>query len=252
MLKGLTEVFLNQGYDMLVRDNSYLGFPSAHVITPGYSELHSYDALKMRQCKTFDSAKEILRNIHQAGDEDLEKLIMYIKFTLNSSMENNTTFLYNVPVHTHSLNDGEAYRLIPILAYYKMGKIEEALACFESMLAVVSQLNDRTLRNRVVYYRCARDFIRLRKESWHIDEIEKLLLQFYSENTIRSAIEDFQNPSRVFCRFFKRVNCWNCQECESRNNCAYEKVEALYLKVKEKMKANPIDQMRLKRALDYL
>ena len=68
------------GFDMYVRDVSYLGFPSYHVYIPGMSEVHFSDFHEsMAILYGLQENRTALMNLKQAGAESIQKLELHLQ-----------------------------------------------------------------------------------------------------------------------------------------------------------------------------
>jgi hypothetical protein len=85
------------------------------------------------------------------------------------------------------------------------------------------------------------------KDNIQTRENEKILALFYPENDIEKVKMQFQDPEKVFEHFYKKTNCWNCEDSEINGKCDYKKIEAIYLKTKEFKKSAAVNQLDCKK-----
>lgn len=63
MLNYLINILKDDGFDVFIRDVSYLGFPSYHIIVPGFSEIENIDDVKsLDKYLEFSKIKNFVRN----------------------------------------------------------------------------------------------------------------------------------------------------------------------------------------------
>lgn len=91
MLQKITNALIKDGYNILIRDCSTLGFPSYHVIIPGMSELTDYSELDAKIYNTRIRVRELLKNplnINQENVRQIEFILRYfIEYYAYTSLE---------------------------------------------------------------------------------------------------------------------------------------------------------------------
>lgn len=85
MLKKITD----DGYDILIRDVSCLGFPSYHIIIPGMSEIKNANDNMFRIYNTESYCIRVLRDIKNITEEDCLYISTVANHFVNSYLENN-------------------------------------------------------------------------------------------------------------------------------------------------------------------
>jgi hypothetical protein len=79
--KDMLSLITTQGYDVLIKDASYLGFPAYHVISPGFSEIHEVNLRKVREVCSSLITRKALRNLYNSSDDELREVISYLNCT---------------------------------------------------------------------------------------------------------------------------------------------------------------------------
>ena len=79
---------LDDGYDILVRDVSNLGFPSYHVLIPGLSELRDETDKDIRAENTRAIASLLLSNISRVNKDNCKYIVGCLAYYSNKIMEN--------------------------------------------------------------------------------------------------------------------------------------------------------------------
>lgn len=87
----------NAGYDVMIRDVSYLGFPSFHIIIPGLSEMVYPSDLQFRATNTRYYVSNILRDCPEKINAKNSKLfISTMEYFLGNAYENTMESYYGV------------------------------------------------------------------------------------------------------------------------------------------------------------
>lgn len=85
--------FLNDGYDLLVRDLSNLGLPTYHILVPGMSELKNHTDKDLRADNTRAVASLMLANISNLTRENCKYVTGTIAYYSNKILENSLSSL---------------------------------------------------------------------------------------------------------------------------------------------------------------
>lgn len=97
ILKDWVKEISQEGYDILIRDVSYLGFPSFHIIVPGLSEMVRPDDLQFRATNTRYYISNLLRDHPDQIDKTNCKLfIATMEYFLGNAYENTMESYYGV------------------------------------------------------------------------------------------------------------------------------------------------------------
>lgn len=97
ILKNWISSITAEGYDIMVRNVSWLGFPSYHIIIPGLSEMLWPDDMKFRATNTRYYISHLLRDTPEDIDSDNSKLIIAtMDYFLGNAYENTMESYYGV------------------------------------------------------------------------------------------------------------------------------------------------------------
>jgi|GEM_PF-476655 len=255
MLRYLTDLILSKGYTLLVRDVSYLGFPSYQVMVPGISEVYDFfDNNKLVYQTIREEVKKTMRHLPTATDRELRQMISYLIRRQGYIFEADTfTRLLGFPVTAgHPWEATPAFLFISA-ALYKMDKIKEAYGFMRQLAAAtqaVQNQGDPGFEAIKVYYRSVRDFLGARVDGLSEDEIAALLTNFYPESVVEQVLTKWRDPQRVL-QDYGHLNCWNCTECNLGGYCAQPQLKELHQKLKERQAQNTPDQKKLKEVFTF-
>lgn len=94
MCEDMVKAIVDDGYDILVRDVSTLGFPSYHIIIPGMSELIDASDDKIRAYNTRAFASALISNPKSINAENYKYVVASIGYYSKSLMENGLESYY--------------------------------------------------------------------------------------------------------------------------------------------------------------
>ena len=79
---------IDDGFDVLIRDVSFLGFPSYHIIVPGFSEMNDVADMSFEAENTRFHMQPIMWNPEKIDESNIDIIISIFKYYLNSLAEN--------------------------------------------------------------------------------------------------------------------------------------------------------------------
>ncbi len=221
-LNNIGQWIIDKGYDIYIRDNSFLGFPTLHIVIPGMSEIdHTFCNLNRRvshmqltenrmnplfRLKTLDT-KETRESIHYLEQLDMDAMEL---FTRNSNPKNH--------VNRH---------LLLMLLYLKVGDSCGAKKSLYDYVAFCHK-NDRLMPE---VYKCLLDKLSGKEESVSVTPSMKLA------SDILDAHDDV-------LRYIPTPTCFDCEHCSLADGCRYPLLEELENIMQDAMAANTIDQNR--------
>lgn len=105
--KWITE--LNEdGYEVCIRNVSYFGFSSVHILIPGMSEMQEIDDKRLRAYNTRSYASYLLNNVEKIDKSNTKYLIGALGYFMKASMEN-TLEVYYLHMENPSVPCSEFY-----------------------------------------------------------------------------------------------------------------------------------------------
>ena len=164
-LSNLTELVRGLGYDVLCRDVSFLGFPAAHVIVPGMSEIGDFGDREALYRQPLPDTAAVTDVLHLHIGE-------------------------SIPWYYGSI------RLL---------KLFLALCCGDRTRAAdLLHVQAKEAGADSLYYRCARDVCLLRERGEEDQAVRNSLGRFYPEETVSLALlemgEDlYRRPGTIHC-----------------------------------------------------
>ncbi|WP_176461851.1 YcaO-like family protein [Anaeromicrobium sediminis] len=247
MLRYLVNLLKKKGYNVFIRDVSFLGFPSFHIIVPRFSEIYELDNIKaIDDYGNYNKIKRYIRNLENISKEEMKEMMDFFHNS-NYNSEASITQLLNLPVKNIFPWYYVKIDLFIAALYYKDGDYVKA---HEAMSKYINNM-EQNLYNKMekTYYKCARDYVGTKIDGLDEEDTIKRLSTFYPVSIIYGVIGDFGNPEKILSRY-GQMECWNCKECDLREHCLYEEMEKVYKRLKDKYVENPINQNKLKETLN--
>lgn len=242
LMNYMLTILKMQGYDVYIRDVSFLGFPSYHIIVPQFSEIERIDDIdSVKAYSIFVLMREYIRQLSKLSARYIKELIiLFDDYKMYGSI--NVMKLLGIPCNSQMIWYYNDLNLFLSVLHYRIGNFSNAHECLDKYL----MFQHNTYENAYLYsyYKCVRDYIGARAQMLNKKDIKTLLIQFYDEKIIDEVFyhfEDYQNIIKHFGTF----ECWDCDDCEAKGQCNYPQLEDTYKILKEEYARNPINQNNL-------
>jgi ribosomal protein S12 methylthiotransferase accessory factor len=247
LLRGLLFFIRNLGAYVLVRDKSFLGFPTFQVIVPGISEVEEPAGIFVPSVVLKNEVEEIMRNLPSASVAQCEKLLSHILERAPYMMEcRRLSGFLNFPVKDSFPWDSLSVPLFLAMIYYRKGDPDRSCGILNSIVnnmgrsgAVKSNTPDYN------YLKCVRDYLLSAKSNIDKNKIPGILRRFYSARIVKRVLSEWGKADKVFEKF-DVLPCGACGACKLRRHCLKNHFKNLYCKLKVEIAENPITQESLK------
>lgn len=230
------------GYDVMIRNVSFLGFPTFHIIIPGISELLEANDTMYRARNTRKYATFLLHNISNIKDkEDYRYIIASLDFFSNSIMDNvlMSYFPEYESVHLPYQKYGCDCLYLSALCSFCLGEYDKALKKIASILKIVENSSDKNFYKQTI----------LRAEKYYFqgmmvlnnhDVVMGYMQQLFSEHICQEITSYFKNTDKLiekkYSLVLKQINA----------NDSSKKYLIKYVNIlREQQLKNPIDQLEL-------
>ncbi|MHA2602786.1 MAG: YcaO-like family protein [Candidatus Thorarchaeota archaeon SMTZ1-83] len=229
------------GFDVIVRDVSFLGIPSYHVIVPGLSEVFSYNRMEFRSIAIGRRVRRTIRSLGTCTEDDLRTAVEYLE--QHFSDEKSIAELTGLPVREAFPWRNLKYGMFLSAALYRLNDLARSREYIERYISY-RQSHSKEDDMGTVYYKCIRDYLAILSETGSVERACTILLPIYGENLVKEIIDDLRDPQSVLSRH-GTVACWNCRACHLEEHCSYRRIKDLQIKLKDRMAQNPLDQSSL-------
>lgn len=237
---GLVEAAGGQVY---VRDVSFLGFPSFHVLIPHFSEIETFaDTASIDDYAAYNEARRLIRRLDRLSAAERETVIDFLRRLPYSPDASALEFL-NTPV-TDPAAFPWYYSSLDLLLTALLAKSGDLAGAAEVFGRFVSFTRQGSRPGGVVtYYRCVADYLNARATSRTDGEIAATLALFYPADVVEGVTREFGDPEKLDS-YQGNLNCFDCAACSFRSACLHRATERVYLLLKDRQAASPIDQRR--------
>ncbi|MDT8899915.1 YcaO-like family protein [Anaeroselena agilis] len=232
------------GFEVYARDVSFLGFPAFQVIVPHFSEIETFgDIGAIEEYADYNEARRLIRRLDELDKEERGLIIGFLR-QMPYSPDTNVFEFLNQPVSDPAPFPWYFGSLDLLLTVFllKNGDLQGAAAVFERYAAFSRKANRP--EGAVTFYRCVADYLGARASGRSEAEIAATLGVFYPEEVVAGVLKEWGDPSKLDCRP-DNPRCFDCARCAWRGDCLHPETERVYLLLKERQAANPIDQRHL-------
>lgn len=206
-LKYSINLIESMGYNVYIRNNSFLGFPAYYVVVPGMSQIIKtnpfvsiykpsfvdFSLINKLGSVTVDMAKKIFMAI----DENY-KILKEEGFTLNR------VFVFNT---NEDLKDLTIEMLGALLALYLRDDIN-------AIKYLGLYLKGKDKKKYSYYYACL-DYLKFQHTSCSPKHILDVL---YGHEMVNEIVGDLGDRNSIF-QYYHFPNCPNCEKCKLKNEC---------------------------------
>lgn len=119
----------DRGYEVYIRNCSFLGFPSYQILVPGYSEIYAFGLQRLKEKASQKKSGDILTHLDTATERELNSLFLYLRYKENFSMENTLSFTLRQPLMLNPQKDVYVFFAIELCIAIRLKKWKEALWC---------------------------------------------------------------------------------------------------------------------------
>lgn len=230
------------GAEVLVRDKSFLGFPAFQAVIPGLSEVEEPAEIFVPAAIQRNGVEALVRSLPSLSPEQCGAFIAHIVARVPYLMEcRKLSGFLAFPVKDSFPWDNTSVPFFTAMLYYRKGDLDRTLGIINSIAAGLAG----STANDGVYIKCLRDYLAARKSGAVPSAVKAVLRRFYPAKVLNKVLADWSDPVKPL-KAFSSLPCGACRSCKVRKHCLKEDFKALYLKLKEKISENPIDQGRLK------
>ena len=225
LLRECVAFFNRQGYEVLVRDCSCLGFPTCQVIVPGYSEVCIHRLSQKQDDQRYAGyAMRTLRDPAAAQMEDRLGLLMHLEQM--KKLAKNVTgvhgFLAGARLSARLSREEELRWLHGALGhvYYVLGKYPEAIRCVTALLSGAEP-------KEAEYLLGVKRYLSLMASGYDKREIERILRFFHQPETVAELLRCGEGKGNPLDRFVLRCHMDCTAECGLYGACCQRRIREL-------------------------
>lgn len=233
ILKYYLEKLKNNGYQIFIRDNSFLGFPTYYIYIPGMSDTNKiffnlFDRINFTNSTSNFYSINPLYKIIDLKNKD----IPFIFDLLQNKISPDINFF---PYNSSEANKINKNLFFSILYFFKK-EYSESLSYLNSFI-FEHEMKTEELNS---YYYCLRDYLQLYLQNKNTN----ILRCIYESDLVEEVKADLELENTF--ENLNAPNCFNCSSCNLRDKCSYVDVLRLTSLIQNKYKANVINQEELR------
>ena len=201
MLKGMLETLRREGYRLIVRDVSHLGFPSCHIIVPGLSELLEGDA------EAVDGEVQLRKKLDALNrfprlTPDEEQMLLSREPPI-SAAKARVIDMFERPFVSAKMSCWRVYGFL----HLSHGEFEAARAHFEKLSEGLDEV-------AALYWHTLATYCGWRAKGKGHEDARQLVGLFYPPAFRRRVERDTQDFEHMMETQFPQMNCDDCEHCD--------------------------------------
>lgn len=191
-------------YDILIRDVSFTGFPSYHILIPGLSEMQKLSDYDIRARNTRSYVAYLLTHTEEINPNNVKYIIGVLKMYSNSIFENSLS-TYFPPDYIVELPYDSIGSDIYLLAmcYIVKGDYEEALNCIK-VVQQRAKNSDLEQRSKEIIT-CLFYYLSGMCEMHSHEKVMEYLYLFFSDDICEIIHDIFANPKKVIMKQYEKI-----------------------------------------------
>ena len=227
--------FSEKGYDIYLRNASYLGFYTFQIIVPAYSEIYNNGALRLKEKISHERAASTVIHLSEATDNECKNLITYIRYKECFALENTLGFLLMLPLNTdHGV---KMSYLVYFIACLKIKNYSNAKKISDILLHFPLR------KEELEYFKCFGMYLTLLEKEEQRETITECLERFFDPSVVDMTLRDFENTNLLIEKYGFSCKDYQCPECENNWCCDYRKLKDVIMKLKDYYKrTTPLEQ----------
>lgn len=234
-LKKLTTQVKSQGYSLLIRDSSHMGFNCYHVLIPEIQDVLPVTQTRLREFWTQLKVCESLNHFPQLTDEEENRLLKYLKFK-EGSVEGSMGLLFR-HYFVGGLMSNER-----IAAYVSLKRDD-----YDTAEKNFSRLAESTTdADETNYFHAMAFLAKLKGSGSEMSTIRAAIKYLFRAETAERVIAETSEPEKILQKVFPQLHCFDCAKCSlAGENCEYPTAAELYRKIKAAMSKSEVSQQVL-------
>lgn len=205
----IKELIHKLGFEIYLRNVSFLGLNSYYVIVPGMSQ-YPLKRIHYEVLNESYEALNALRNIKEISDTELKRICKLVNADYNKLKMFNFNLNEMLLYHTNRDLLDMNLEILFFMINYKAGDLQNAY------FYMIEFLKDKDFASYKYYYGIM-DYVKLKLEDYSDTEIENFLKILYGDETLE-IIEDVKEPSKIM-QYYKWPSCFKCEECALFGDC---------------------------------
>ena len=237
ILQNLVKTILQDGYDILVRDVSFLGFPAFSIAIPGMSEV-SFDP-DATYFNKFITMQSLLKNLKNINPNNIKEIIPIMETIVNEIGYEKLSILISLKdisiLPCEQIGSGAKYFLA--ICYLMDGQYAKAAKILEDLTFLADNIMqnpiERMMLKAVYYYASAMDKLQEHEKAMYYIHI------LFDEEIANGIDFSFRDKENIFCNHYGITE----EDYVDNDDDFYM---PFMKKIREKQRDNVIEQMNNK------
>lgn len=232
LLDRMIDLLRRDGYRLLVRDTSFLGFPSCHILVPGMSELNDSTPEALLDGSAINDLYGAISTFPDVTPEQQE-LILAAETPETRKLGH---LYYGRPFTTGRMHAARVFGMLH-LARGEYGAARENFRQEEETMGAIASL----------YWQAMARYAGWREKGLtHEEAIETVQLLYLPTIARRVACDTEPGPD-LLTRVFPRMNCFNCEACEmaAMGHCTAPANRVAFAKINAAMARSTLTQDKM-------
>lgn len=234
-----------------MRDVSFMGFPSYHVIVPGMSS--GRYTLDMAQLgKEHTKVGNLLIDLDKRSESEWRQIRDYIEiYTSNiPDVKVSLSDFSWIPFRNDSPWSQTESRLFLFALNLALGDESKAVDALTTFIKLIEREEDSGSRKQVKYFSAMRDLFGLMtKENLGRGTAFDWIEKFYGRETAQRVSRDLPDESKRFGDL-KIPRCFRCSQCDMKHECDFPLWKDIYAHTRQRMSEANISQQDLIQELE--
>lgn len=222
ILSYYQENIVQSGYDLLIRNVSYLDFPSVHVIIPGISEMFDADDIRCKLYNTRYYVNYLLKHPKEIKKENVKLIITILNYFISSQMESTIDTYYNwcdsseLPCAKYGL--GTSYLIA--MCYVILGNYNSAIRMIQIIITILEDKNIGidVSKNDLEFYRAVYYYLSCIDTIDSIDDIRNYMMLIFDKEICEKIFKIFKDNEEVIIKQYPSIDDNNEDVILNENN----------------------------------
>jgi len=245
LLKECIKFLCAQGYDILVRDCSCLGFPTYQVIVPGYSEIFAHRMIpKYNDLRYQKFAQTVLRNPSAASIEELMGFMMNLTQIAKRRLSPDPFSVQaNIPAQLSAAEERYLMNATMANLSYTLGRNTEVIKYIDKMLS-------ENVESDMEQLICIKRYLSLSADHYDTEKIRSILNYFHQHETVQHLFDTISEKRNPLDRFTLHCSLQCQSSCILYGSCMKRQTDSLAQIINTKLRE--MDHSGLKEQFERL
>lgn len=227
-LDFMKSFLLKKGFDIYVRDCSFLGFPSYHVICPGESMIFNFGNSRFLEKKLLHDNLSFLRGQTEVNDK-IDDLLVLLNYKQGWLFDKRYDFTAKIPVYPKVLGVPLIMTRINIILLLHLKRYKEIKEAF------LNPSNFDASNGYIFSNQIDRVFLQVIEGiilQINLNELKKMLMFIFDNSILEGIFLLIENP----LQYLPKLSCFHCNICKYSHLCHYSIIKDIRIKCKFKHK----------------